>query len=581
MTHPTAATERGALGRFVPGLPALLGYDRANLGHDLGAGLSVAAVALPVGVAYSQLAGLPPVHGLYASILPLVAYALFGTSRQLVMGPDAATCALVAASVAPLAGGDPRLYLSLTVTLTLLAGLVSIGGSFLRLGGLADFLSKPILVGFLNGVSLSILLGQAGKVLGFDVEAGGIVPRLLEIVEKLPKVHLPTLAVGAATFVVLAVAPRLLPAFPRNLVAMVAAAVLVAVLGLDHKGVAVLGVVPAGLPPLAFPSFPLAHLPRLVEAAAGLALVSFTSMMLTSRSFAAKNGYDVDADREFAALGAANVAAALSQSFAVSGADSRTAVSDAAGGRTQVTGLVAAATLAGVPPFLTGPLRYVPIAALGAVLILASVSLVNVPLLQALWRIDRVEFGISIFVTLGVVAVGAIDAILFAVATAIVRYVHFVSRPSTEILGKVPGLPGFHGIDRHPEAATTPGLLLFRFNGPVLFFNAPHFKRSLLEAVEASEAAGPRVAWVVLDMVPIPLVDATGLFTFDETARALGERGMKVVGAGRMTEIREWSRRRQLGTGIEEPLLFPDIESAVEAFASSGPGKTPATKGTP
>ncbi len=531
------------------------------------AGLSVAAVALPVGVAYSQLAGLPPVHGLYASILPLVAYALFGTSRQLVMGPDAATCALVAASVAPIAGGDKDLYLSLAVALTFLAGLLAIAGSFLKLGGLADFLSKPILVGFLHGISLSILLGQAGKILGFPVESRGIVKPLLEIVRKLPQTHWPTLAVGALTFLVLALAPRFLPAFPRNLVAMVAAGAAVAALGLDTMGVAVLGKVPSGLPHIGLPVFPLAALPHLIGSAAGLALVTFTSMMLTARSFASKNGYDLDADREFAALGAANVAAALSQSFAISGADSRTAVSDAAGGKTQVTGLVAAASLAVVLLFLTGPLRNVPVAALGAVLMLASVSLVDLGTLRMLWTIDRVDLFISLFVTFGVVVFGAIDAILVAVAAAVVRYVRFVSRTRTEILGKVPGLPGFHAVDRHPEAQLTPGLVLFRFNGPVVFFNAPHFKRTLLGAVDA---AGPDVRWVVLDMIPIPLVDATGLFSFDETARALRTRGVRFVAAGRMTEWRDWSRKRGFTEPDELALGFPDLESAWEAFAAGG-----------
>lgn len=570
----TATGASAWLGRFAPGLPALLSYDRTDFRHDAIAGLSVAAVALPVGVAYAQLAGFPPVHGLYASILPLVAYALFGTSRQLVMGPDAATCALVAASVAPLAGGDHEKYLSYSVMLALLAGALSIAGRFFRLGGLADFLSKPILVGFLNGVSLSILLGQAGKVLGFSVEAGGILPRLLEIVRKLPLTHGPTLAVGLATFAVLAVAPRLLPAFPRNLVAMAAAGGLVAALGLDGKGVAVLGTVPSGLPHLAFPSVPVEHLPQLLGAAGGLALVTFTSMMLTSRSFASRNGYDVDADREFAALGAANIAAALSQSFAVSGADSRTAVSDAAGGRTQVTGLVAAATLGAVLLFLTEPLRYIPVAALGAVLILASVSLVDLATLRVFWKIDKVEAVLSVLVTLGVVAVGAIDAILLAVVLALLRYVRFVSRPRVEVLGIVEGQPGFHSVERHPDARTIPGLLLFRFNGPVVFFNAPHFKRELLAA---ADAAGPGLRWIALDMVPIPLVDATGVYVVRELVAALGKRGVRLAAAGRMAEWAE--RARRWGVDVQEAgtLGFPALEAAVEAFTrSAGPeGRTP------
>lgn len=561
---PTPAVRR--IGRFAPGLAALLAYDRSDLRHDLVAGVSVAAVALPVGVAYAQLAGFPPVHGLYASILPLVAYAVFGTSRQLIVGPDAATCALVAASIAPLAGGDQDRYLSYSVTLALLAGVLSVAGRFLRLGGLADFLSKPILVGFLNGVSLSILLGQAGKILGFSVESGRIVPRALEILRKLPQTHGPTLAVGLATFAALAVAPRLLPAFPRNLVAMVAAGVIVAAAGLEAKGVAVLGEIPAGLPRLAVPSVPVEHLPPLLGAAAGLALVTFTSMMLTARSFASKNGYEIDTDREFAALGAANIAAAVSQSFAVSGADSRTAVSDAAGGRTQVTGLVAAATLAGVLLFLTRPLHFIPVAALGAVLVLASVSLIDLATLRTLWRLDRVEVVFSVLVTLGVVAVGAINAILFAVSLALLRFVRFVSRPAVEVLGRVAGQPGFHSVDRHPGASTVPGLLLFRFNGPVVFFNAPHFKRELFAAVEAQ---APGLRRVVLDMVPIPLVDATGLYVLREVVDKLGERGVLLSSAGRMAEWRERAKRWGYDLATWGVLAYPTLESAVEAFTSS------------
>jgi high affinity sulfate transporter 1 len=562
---PTVVSRR--IGRFAPGLAALLGYDRADLGRDVVAGVSVAAVALPVGVAYAQLAGFPPVSGLYASIFPLVAYALFGTSRQLIVGPDAATCALVAASVAPLAGGDPGRYLSYSVMLALLAGILSVAGSFLRLGGLADFLSKPILVGFLHGVSLSILLGQAGKILGFPVESGGILPRLLEILRKLPATHVPTLCVGLATFAVLAAAPRLFPAFPRNLAAMIAAGVLVALLGLDARGVAVLGEIPAGLPRLAIPSVSAEHLPRLLGAAAGLALVTFTSMMLTSRSFASKNGYEIDTDREFAALGAANIAAALSQSFAVSGADSRTAVNDAAGGRTQATGLVAAATLAVVLLFLTRFLRDIPVAALGAVLCLASISLVDVRTLRTLWRLDRVDWFSSLLVTLGVVAVGAIDAILFAVVLALLRYVRFVSRPVVEVLGRIEGQAGFHSVERHPGAATIPGLLLFRFNGPVVFFNAPHFKRELLAAVECRADGLKRV---VVDMVPIPLVDATGLYMLREVVDALAARGVGLASAGRMAEWAERAKSWGYDTASWGVLAFPTLESAVEAFVSPG-----------
>jgi len=550
-----------SVNRFAPGLPALVGYERTNFRHDLVAGLSVAAVALPVGVAYAQLAGFNPAVGLYASILPLVAYALFGTSRQLVVGPDAATCALVAASVAPLAGGDEALYLSLSVTLALLTGLLCIAGSFLRLGALADFLSKPILVGFMNGVALSIVLGQIGKLFGFDIDAGRIIPRLLEFLSKLELTHWPTLVVGLATFAVLAVTPRIAPRLPAALVALGAAAAAVRVLGLDASGVKVVGDVPAGLPPVRLPNFPLEMLDDLLAAAAGVALVSFSSMMLTARSFASKNRYEIDPDREFAALGAANVASALSQGFAVSGADSRTAMSDASGGRTQVTGLVAAGAVAAVLLFLTGPLGYVPVAALGVVLVKAAVSLVDLGQLRVFYRIARLEFALSVIATLGVVAVGATKAILFVVILALLRFVRIASRPRIEILGEVEGHPGFHSVARHLGARTEAGLVIFRFNGPVVFFNAPYFRR---EVLAAADAAGPRLKWFVIDMLPVTMIDATGLFVARDVFDTLRARGVVVAAAGRQAEWQKWAAAR--GFEVQATRAFPTLRQAVRAY---------------
>src|SRR5438552_1476595 len=395
-TRPSRMIRAPHLGRIAPGLTSLLKYQRLDLPWDLVAGLSVAAVALPVGVAYAQLAGFNPAVGLYSSILPLVAYAIFGTSRQLIIGPDASTCALVAAAVAPLASGDQKLYESLSVTLALLAGVLCIGASFLRLGALADFLSKPILVGFLNGGALSIMLGQIGKIFGFPITAGGILPRLLEFASKIDLTRWSTLGVALGTFLVLLVSPKLFRSIPAALVATIVAAVAVRFLDLQRYGVAIVGDVPAGFPPLHIPRFPLSMVPSLLGAATVLALVTFSSMLLTSRSFASKNRYDIDADREFAALGAANIASALSHGFAVSGADSRTAMSDATGGRTQATGLVAAGTIAAVLLFFTGPLRYVPIAALGAVLVKAAFSLVDLKAQRMIYKIDRREFALSV-----------------------------------------------------------------------------------------------------------------------------------------------------------------------------------------
>jgi high affinity sulfate transporter 1 len=556
-------TLTSRLARFAPGLPALLGYRRADFPHDLMAGLSVAAVALPVGVAYAQLAGFNPVVGLYVSILPLVAYALFGTSRQLIVGPDAATCALVAAAVTPLAGGDPALYLSMTMAMTAIAGLLCIGASFLRLGAVADFLSKPILVGFLNGISLYILVGQLGKLLGFSITARGITPKLLEVAQKIDQTHWPTLAVGLATLVAYIVSKRVLPRFPAPLVALVGSGLVVALLGLDVRGVAVVGAVPAGLPVFRLPSLSLDLLETVVSAAAGLALITFTSMMLTARSFAAKNHYEIDADREMAALGAANIAAALSQGFAISGADSRTAMADASGGRTQLTGLVAAAAIALVLLFLTEPLRYIPIAGLGAVLIMASLSLLDVQTLRQFYRLNRFEFTLSLLATIGVIWVGAIHAIGVAVVLALLHFVRLTARPRAEILGEVEGLPGFHSVARHPTAQATPGILLFRFNAPLVFFNAPHFKQ---QAQAAIDAAGPDLKWFVLDALPVTQVDITAHGVLDDLAQILRARGTELMLGGRMTETSELRK----SWGISESLIFarhfPTLEQAVQDY---------------
>jgi MFS superfamily sulfate permease-like transporter len=444
-----------------------------------------------------------------------------------------------------------------------MAGILCIGASFLKLGAFADFLSKPILVGFLNGIALSIILGQIGKIFGFSIASGGIVPRLLEFVRKLGLTHWPTLIVGLGTFLVLLISPRLSRRIPAPLVAMVVAAIAVRLFGLDGQGVKIVGDVPAGLPSMKIPHFPLTLVPTLLGDAAGLALVTFSSMMLTSQSFASKNKYEVDADREFAALGAANIASALSGGFAVSGADSRTAMSDATGGRTQVTGLVAAAAIGIVLLFFTGPLRFVPVAALGAVLARAALSLVDVASLKLIFRIDRREFALSIVAMLGVVAVGAIRAILFAVILAILRFVRLVSRPRVEILGKVKGLPGLHSVERHPEAMTIPGLMLMRFNAPIVFFNAPFFKR---EVLAVANSAAPSLKWIVIDMLPIAMIDATGLYTVREVAETLRESGVVLAAAGRQTEWHDWAESPSRNLQDRRIAIFPTFGEAIRGF---------------
>jgi high affinity sulfate transporter 1 len=571
MSSPPRRSIHERLLTIAPGIQTLLSYRRSDLSQDVMAGLSVAAVAIPVGVAYAELVGVEPVVGLYASILPLVAYALFGTSRQLIVGPDAATCAMTAAAVAPLAGGDPRLYASLTVVLTLMAGLLCIGASFLRLGALADFLSRPILVGYLAGIALTIALGQIGKLTGLTIASGGIIPKLVEVMEKLSLVHWPTVAVGIGAFVVLAAGPTLFPRVPAALLALVLSGAVVALLGLDRRGVAVVGEVPAGLPTFRLPVVPLDQLGRLMAEAAGLALVSFTSGIVTTRAFASKNHYDIDVDREFAALGAAQIAASLSQAFPVAGADSRTAANDAAGGRTQVTGLVAAAAIALVLMFLTGPIRYAPTAALGAVLIRSAISLVDVRAFRELLRIDRWEFLLALLTMFGVVWFGAIDAVLLAVLLALLRFVRVAARPDVALLGMQAGVRGIHDLRNYPDAKAPPGLVLVRFDGPLAFFNATYLKDRVLAA---ASAAGPGLRAVIIDATAFSMrMDTTALVMLTELRADLALRGVELALAGKRTFIEQWRRERGLtseSVGDRPGLrLFSTLDDAVDAFSAA------------
>jgi high affinity sulfate transporter 1 len=544
----------------------LSGYQRAWLRADVAAGLSVAAVALPTAIAYAQLAGFPPVVGLYASILPLVAYAVFGSSRQLIVNPDAATCAMVAAIVAPLAGGpagnNEGLYTSLAVSLAILSGVACIIAGIFRLGFLADFLGKPVLVGFMNGIAISIVLGQLGKVFGFAIESGRILPRLFEFVSKLPQTHVPTLVVGAITFAVVRLVKRFLPRLPAPLVALIAAVALVQAFGLDERGVAVLGAVPAGLPTLGWTPVPSAHLGALLSGAIGLALVSFTSGMVTARSFAARNKYEIDVDHEFIALGACNIAAGLSQGFAVTGADSRTAVSDNMGGKTQVTGLVAAATMALVLLFFTGPLRHLPGAALGAVLISAAIGLFDWKALVRFYRIQEGEFVVTVAAMLGVVTLGALQGIGLAIGLSMLELLIRSSRPAEAVLGRVEGFQGFYDVARHEGATVVPGLVLYRFSASVIFYNAPYFKRRVLAVAESS----PTARWFIIDGAPMTHLDSTGADTIAELKDELAARGVHLAFGSLAPQVRRMLERSGALARLGEDAVYPTTRRAVMAY---------------
>jgi high affinity sulfate transporter 1 len=563
--------------RLAPGLPALVRYDRRDLRHDIAAGLAVAAMAIPGSMATAQLVGFSPVVGLYASSLPLIVYALFGTSRQLMIGPSAATAAIVAAGVAPLAGGDPDRALALAIALTFITGALLIGASFMRLGAMADFLSKPILVGFMNGVAINVVLSQIGGLFGLRLEASGIVPRAVEFVGRLPQTHLPTLAVGLATIALLLVLPRVVPKIPASLAAMVVAGFAVQWLGLEALGVRTVGPVPGGFPLPRIPEIPLDQLPILVAEAAGLALVLFSTTMVAARAFADRNRYEIDGDREVAALGVSNIAAAFVQGFVVTGTNSRTAVGELAGGRTQMAGIVTALVVAAMVAFFTWPLQFIPSVALAAMLVVAGASLFSWENMAAIGRIDKREVWIAMIATVGVIVVGVMNAILLAVVLALLSFVQLSARPRVERLGSIEGQPGFHPLESQPEARAPEGLVLFRFNGAIIFFSAAYFRRQVLAAV-----SGGDVRWFVLDLAPVNMVDATGVFTIKQLFEELRERGIVTCAAGREAEWAEWAAARGLQERLSMTRFFPTLGQAVSAYRSeTGEPRGPGTGGAP
>lgn len=537
-------------------------YRRDWLRVDLMAGLSVAAVQIPTAIAYAQIIGFPAQVGLYACILPMLVYALVGGSRQLMVGPDAATAAMVAAAITPLAAGDPQRLMHLSMIVAVMVGLLSILAGFIRAGFIASFLSRPILVGYLNGIGLSLLAGQLGKLLGYQSETSGFIAGLLAIIRNLADTHLPTLALGASTLLLMVLLPRRFPRLPVALVGVVLASVAAAWLQLDRQGVALLGEVPAGLPQLSLPRASYQELLSLLRDATGITIVSFCSAMLTARSFAARHGYAIDANHEFIALGLANVGAGISQAFVISGADSRTAVNDLVGGKTQMVSVVVALVIVAVLVFLHEPLGWVPIAALGAVLMLAGWGLVDFRAMAAFWRLSRFECALCLLTTVGVLGVGVLPGIFVAIALALLRLLYLTYRPRDAVLGSVEGVDGQVELARYPQASTLPGLLIYRFDAPLLFFNADYFKQRLLHLVEQEDH--PRA--VLLNAETMINLDLTGLATLLEVQQTLTAQGVHFGFARLLGPAYDLLQRSgQLGE-LKPPLVFSSVRAGMNAY---------------
>lgn len=552
-----------------PGAAALLDYDRACLRPDLVAGLSVAAVALPVGIAYADLARVPAVVGIYSAIFPLLAYAVFGSSRQLIIGPDAATCMLVASSLSAIAAPGDEKYLSLLVALTLMTGVIYVLAGAARLGFIADFLSKPILIGYLNGVALVILLSQLPKLCGYTGAADGVLGMFREFVRQSRELHLPTAALAIAAIVALVGLRRWAPRVPGALVVTALGIAAVEWLDLGARGVRLLGSVPAGLPHLHWPDLDPANLTLLLRDAAGITLVSFTSGVLTAKSFASRGRYPVDANQELIGFGAGNIASGLVQGFPVTGADSRTAVNFAMGGRTRLVGVVAAIAMLLFLMFLTAPLASLPSAVLGAVIAVSAVNLFDFASLRDLAVASRREWVLSLGTTLGVLTFGVLPGVLLTVVVTLIWLLAVAARPGDALLGRVPGDRGYHSLIDYPEAETIPGLLLYRFDASLVFFNVERFKAGVLQVIGRS--ASP-VEWVVVDASPVSVIDYTAWRGIAELQAELAARGIRLCFAHARHSLArffrgDWLVRRATGAKLE---VFPSLTAAVQAFAARG-----------
>jgi len=538
-------------------------YRSAWLLKDVTAGLAITAVALPIGVAYPAIAGLPPIVGLHASILPLIAYAIFGSSRQLIVGPDAATLAILAASLAQVSTGSEPQRVLVSAVFAIAVGVMCLLAGACRLGFIANFLSRPILTGYLCGISLTLLTSQIGRLTTVPVESKGVLRPLIELGCQLAQIHVPTLVFGGGVLLLLRLLRWWSPRSPGPLVAVIIGTLLSFLLNLESFGITLVGKIPAVLPTLTL------HMPEGIEVddlvleAFGILVVSFGSGIVTARSFGAKNRYRVDANRELIGFGAANIASGLFGGFPVSGADSRTAINDAVGGRTQFAGLVAAAALTLVLVALTDAMKYLPVAALGAVIASAAIDLFDAKELRRLWQTSHVEFLFALIAMLGVIGLGVLKGVLIAIVAAGVYLLARVSRPSDALLGCIPGRDGFYKLHREPRARAVPGLAIYLVQSSLVFFNIDYVRDRIRWIVERLPQS---TRWFILDAEAVPTIDSTAAAVLGEISEDLSRRDLRFGVANLHAQPRELLARSGFLARIGPEMSFTRIEDAALAF---------------
>lgn len=554
------------LSRWIPLLATLRGYKRDWLISDITAGLVLTAVLVPVGMSYASASGLPAIYGLYATIIPLIAYAIFGPSRILVLGPDSALAGLVAATILPLAAGNSDKAVALAGMLAILTGALCILAGLAKFGFITDLLSKPIREGYLNGIALTVLIGQLPKVFGFSVSGSNFLQETNGLMQGIRngQINWTACIIGFSCLIVILGFRRWAPRIPGVLIAVAGATIIASLWNLSvSSGIAVVGPLPQGLPQFQIPSVSFAEFGDLCAAAVAIALVSFADMSALSRTFALRAGYEVDSNQEIIALGAANVAAGFFQGFAVSSSASRTPVAESAGAKTQITGVVGAVCIALLLIFAPTLLRNLPHAVLGAVVICACINLVEVRAVARLYKLRTEEFVFSIACFLGVVLLGVIKGIFIAIGLALFAFIWRAWKPYDAVLGHVDGLKSYHDISRHPEARRIPGLVLFRWNAPLFFANAETFREQVLRAV--ADAPTP-TRWVVVTAEPITDVDVTAADVLADLDKSLHQAGMDLLFAEMKGPVKDMLKRYGLFTRLGVENFFPTIEQAVERY---------------
>src|SRR5688500_4278420 len=549
-----------------PGGRALSGYQRRWLVKDLVAGVVLTTLLVPQGMAYAELAGLPPITGLYTTIMCLLGYAVFGPSRILVLGPDSSLGPMIAATILPLvaAGGDPERAVALAGMLAIMTAVVMIAAGIAGLGFVADLLSKPTMIGYMNGLALTIIIGQLPKLFGFSVDGEGLIGEFVGFLQGLAQgdVVPAAAAVGLGGIAVILVLQRWLPKVPSVLVMVVLAIVVSAVFQLGERGVSLIGVLPEGFPPLTIPSVQWSDIGPLVAGALAIALVSLADTISTSSSFAGRTGQEVHGNQEMIGIGAANLAAGLFQGFPVSTSASRTAVAEGAGARSQLTGVTGAALIIVMIVFLPGLFRDLPQSALAAVVITAALSLADLPATTRLWHQRKVEFSLSIVAFLGVALLGVLPGIAIAVGLSILNVFRRAWRPYETTLGLVDGLAGYHDVHSYPAARLLPGLVIYRFDAPLFFANAKTFR----DEVTALARSEPAPRWIVIAAEPITDVDTTAADILFDLDHMLDERGQALVFAELKDPVRRKIELYGLAREIEPEHFFPTVEAAVEAW---------------